>query len=110
MTLTPSTPGVLKIFEAVRNSERIDFDQAMELYENADLYDLAALADSIRRKKHPEGMVTFVSDRNINYSNICVCCCKFCAFYRSPESGEGYVISREELSQKIQETIDLGGT
>jgi cyclic dehypoxanthinyl futalosine synthase len=61
-------------------------------------------------EKHPESSVTYVVDRNINYSNICVCGCRFCAFYRAPGDSEGYVLTREELGQKIEETLSLGGT
>jgi cyclic dehypoxanthinyl futalosine synthase len=59
---------------------------------------------------HPEPVVTYVNDRNINYTNVCISGCRFCAFYRTPDSKDGYVLSRRELANKIQETLDLGGT
>ncbi|SHE77370.1 de-hypoxanthine futalosine cyclase [Desulfacinum infernum DSM 9756] len=90
--------------------ERLTFEEARLLYEQADLHWLGHAADRMRRRKHPEHVVTYVVDRNINYSNICACGCRFCAFYRPPGHPEGYVLSREELAQKIEETLALGGT
>lgn len=98
------------IFSKVLDGKRINFDEALTLYTEADFYDLGHLAHQVRLRKHPEPMVTYVVDRNINYSNICVCCCKFCAFYKEPDQDGGYVLSFEEIGHKIQETIDLGGT
>ncbi|WP_320009111.1 cyclic dehypoxanthinyl futalosine synthase [Maridesulfovibrio sp.] len=108
--LTQSPAEVLEIGARIDAGERIDFDEAVTLMEKADLFDLGSLAHSIRMKKHPEPNVTYVIDRNINYSNICDCGCRFCAFFKAPGKDGGFVISREELAQKIQETIDLGGT
>lgn len=96
------------IIEAIQAGERIGRDEASDLYFNASLHTLQSLAHERRMKLHPTKIVTFVGDRNINYSNTCVCQCRFCAFYRKP--GEGHVISREELTEKINETIRLGGT
>lgn len=90
--------------------QRLDRAAAEILYFKASLHTLARLAHSMRLRLHPEPVVTYVGDRNINYSNVCVCACRFCAFFRSPESGEGYVISREEMARKIDETLRLGGT
>jgi cyclic dehypoxanthinyl futalosine synthase len=67
------------------------------------------LADGIRRRKHPTPVVTYIIDRNVNYTNICVARCNFCAFYRPVGSGEGYVLGFEEIFKKIDETIALGG-
>src|SRR4030095_8128570 len=67
------------------------------------------LADDVRRKKHPEGLVTYIIDRNVNYTNVCVARCKFCAFYRPVGSDEGYTLGFEEIYRKIEETIQLGG-
>jgi len=98
------------IYQKILDGGRINFDEAMALYTDADFYDLGHLAHQVRLAKHPEPNVTYVVDRNINYSNICVCCCKFCAFYKGPDEDGGYVLSYEEIGQKIQETLDLGGT
>lgn len=94
----------------IQEKERIDFPKAVELYRDADFHHLGRLAHGIRLHKHPEPYVSYVADRNINYSNICVCGCRFCAFYRAPGQPGGYVLSREELAQKIEETLSLGGT
>ncbi len=90
--------------------KRISFQEGVDLYNNADILELGRMADDIRKKKHQENIVTFVIDRNINYTNICTCKCKFCAFYKNEGEEGGYVISKEELAQKIQETLDLGGS
>ncbi len=90
--------------------KRISFQEGIELFNNADILELGALADNIRKEKHPDNIVTFVIDRNINYTNICTCKCKFCAFYKNEGEEGGYVISKDELAQKIQETLDLGGS
>ena len=67
------------------------------------------LADSVRQRLHPEGVVTYIIDRNINYTNVCVAQCAFCAFYRDLPSKEGYLLSKEQLAAKIEETLALGG-
>ena len=69
----------------------------------------AAAADAVTRRLHPEPYRTYNIDRNINYTNVCTAVCDFCAFYRKPKHAEGYVLDREVLLQKIQETVDLGG-
>jgi cyclic dehypoxanthinyl futalosine synthase len=81
----------------------------LDLYANAPLLELGAEADRIRRAKHPEGVVTYIVDRNINYTNVCVADCGFCAFYRRPKHGEGYTLSFEQIGEKIEETRALGG-
>jgi cyclic dehypoxanthinyl futalosine synthase len=81
----------------------------LDLYTNAPLLELGAEADRIRREKHPEGVVTYIVDRNINYTNVCVADCGFCAFARRPKHGEGYTLSFEQIGEKIEETKALGG-
>ena len=90
--------------------ERIDQATALELLERADLAVLGYLADQVRRRFHPDNIVTFVIDRNVNYTNVCVAGCKFCAFQRKPSSPEGYVLDTEEILKKVQELVDWGGT
>jgi cyclic dehypoxanthinyl futalosine synthase len=90
--------------------ERLTPEDALILLEAADLLTLGHLAHRARLMRHPEPRVTFVIDRNINYTNICASGCRFCAFYRPAGHEEGYVISRKALREKIRETIDLGGT
>ena len=89
---------------------RISNEQALELYLNMDLLELGRMADLIRRERHAGGAVTFVVDRNINYTNVCVNHCNFCAFFKDEKSPDGYVIDDETLSKKIEETLELGGT
>jgi cyclic dehypoxanthinyl futalosine synthase len=90
--------------------ERITRQQALDLFRSADLLALGEMADAIRKSLHPQGMVTFVVDRNINYTNVCINQCRFCAFYRDAQSPEAYILSEEELFRKIEETIALEGT
>src|SRR5213594_109879 len=72
--------------------------------------DLVGLADRMRARLHPDGVVTYVVDRNINYSNVCTSVCNFCAFYRKPGDSEGYVLSYEEIFRKVEETLEVGGS
>ena len=90
--------------------ERISGEEFLRLAASTDLHHLGFLADSVRRRLHPEPLVTYVIDRNINYTDICISACKFCAFFKGPEDPAGTVLSREELAQKIRETKELGGT
>src|SRR5215475_93264 len=89
--------------------ERLTPDEGLRLLESRDLAALGRAADEVTRRLHPENYRTYNIDRNINYTNVCTAVCDFCAFYRKPKSPEGYVLDRDELYQKIQETIDLGG-
>ena len=81
----------------------------LDFYERAPLIELGAEADRVRREKHPDDVVTFIIDRNINYTNVCVADCGFCAFYRRPKHHQGYTLSFEQIGQKIDETKALGG-
>lgn len=92
------------------SSARLDRAAAQTLYGEASLHTLASLAHGLRLRLHPEPVVTYVGDRNINYSNVCVCGCRFCAFFRAPGDKDAYLISREELAAKVEETLRLGGT
>src|SRR5256886_3137842 len=85
------------------------FRSFLDLYEHASLLELGRLADAVRWKLHPENVVTYIIDRNINYTNVCVADCKFCAFYRRPKHAEGYLLSFEEIGRKIEELKALGG-
>lgn len=91
-------------------NRRISFDEAWDLYRSADFHRLGRMAHSVRMAKHPEPIVSYVVDRNINYSNVCVCGCRFCAFYRPPGHPECFVLGPGELASKIDETLALGGT
>jgi cyclic dehypoxanthinyl futalosine synthase len=97
------------IAERVRAGERVSAAEALALYRDAPTPLLGRLADGIRARKHTEGIVTYIIDRNVNYTNVCVAKCNFCAFYRPVGSSEGYVLGFEELFRKIDETIAVGG-
>src|SRR5437879_2549271 len=88
----------------------ISREQAIEMFNSPDLVGIGMEADAIRRRLHPEGVVSYIIDRNINYTNFCTEYCSFCAFYRPMGHSEGYILPREVIFDKIQETIDLGGT
>src|SRR2546427_1430992 len=102
-------PNITGLSERVRAGERLSGDEALELYRQAPTALLGQLADAIRARKHPEGIVTYIIDRNVNYTNVCVAKCTFCAFYRPVGSPDGYVLGFDELFRKIDETIAVGG-
>src|SRR4029453_4225494 len=93
----------------VADGERISAAEALVLYEHAPTHVLGRLADGIRRRKHPDPTVTYIIDRNVNYTNVCVAKCNFCAFYREVGSSDGYVLGFDEIFRKIDETIEVGG-
>ena len=97
------------ILEKAIAGERLDFDDALTLFKSPNLLPLGHAADAIRQQKHPEGYITYIVDRNINYTNWCYVDCDFCAFYRHRKDPDAYVMERDELGQKIQETLELGG-
>jgi len=97
------------IAERVRSGARIDAADALELYRRAPTPLLGRLADAVRARKHADGIVTYIIDRNVNYTNVCVAKCNFCAFYRPVGSSDGYVLGFDELFRKIDETIAVGG-
>ena len=98
-----------QIAEKVRAGERVSGAEALTLYRHAPTSLLGRLADAVRARKHPENVVTYIIDRNVNYTNVCVAKCTFCAFYRPVGSSEGYVLGFDELFRKIDETIAIGG-
>ena len=98
------------VAEKIRADKRISGAEFLQLAQSNDLHQLGFLADSVRRRLHPEPVVTYVIDRNINYTDICISACKFCAFFKAPDDEGGSILSNEELAQKIEETKSLGGT
>jgi cyclic dehypoxanthinyl futalosine synthase len=98
-----------ELCKKVAAGERLSGDEALELYTLAPTATLGRLADAVRRRKHPEGVVSYIIDRNVNYTNVCVARCRFCAFYRPVGSAEGYTLGFDEIFKKIDETISLGG-
>jgi cyclic dehypoxanthinyl futalosine synthase len=102
-------PSITALAEKVHAGERLSGNEALELYRRAPTALLGRLADAVRARKHPDGIVTYIIDRNVNYTNVCVAKCTFCAFYRPVGSPEGYVLGFDELFRKIDETIAVGG-
>ena len=105
MTITESY-----IEEKIRKGIRLTSEEGLFLFEKIDLPTLGAWAQQSRDRKHPDRIVIFIIDRNINYTNICINGCRFCAFYRSLEDPDAYLLSHEEIFEKIEETLDMGGT
>src|SRR5262245_45101525 len=105
-----STPEIDAILESVSSGARLRAPEALLLLRRAPLLDLGMAADRVRRRLHPEPIVTYIVDRNINYTNVCVVRCSFCAFYRDPGHPEGYLQPKESLFSKIEATPSLGRT
>lgn len=99
-----------KIIEKAETDRRISPAESLELFHQADLMTLGDLANKKCRRLHTKPFITYVVDRNINYTNVCMSGCLFCAFYCTADHDNAYVISENDLSLKIRETIDLGGT
>jgi cyclic dehypoxanthinyl futalosine synthase len=99
-----------RLLKKISGGHRLTRDEGLELFRRADLLALGRAADDVRRRLHPEGVVSFVVDRNINYTNVCVNQCKFCAFYRKEDDPEAYLLPDKEIYNKIRETLSLGGT
>jgi len=105
----PQARELSRIAGKVEAGERIDADEALALHDRADLALLMRLADGVRARKHPDRRVTYIVDRNVNPTNVCITDCGFCAFYRRPGHDEAYVLPREEIVRKVAETAGLGG-
>lgn len=98
-----------RILMKALSGERLTLEDGIALYESNDLIKLGAAAKQVMQRLHPDNIVTFVVNRNINYTNVCDTYCRFCAFYRPEGHPEAYVLPDEVIFQKIQETIDIGG-
>ena len=113
MNVSASPKGRLDIEVALDKAfdgGRLTFDEGLLLLQEAPFLELGQAADAVRARRHPDGVATYIVDRNINYTNVCVASCTFCAFYRKPGDPEGYVLPMEDLLAKIRETVYLGGT
>ena len=97
------------VLSRAADGERLSATDGERLLREGTLFELGLAADAVRRRKHPDGVVTYIVDRNVNYTNVCTTSCRFCAFYRPVGHPEGYVLSREVLGQKLQEVVDAGG-
>ncbi len=102
--------NIQSILKRVTDGERMTAEECTTLLESNDFVHIGLAADEIRMKKNPSDVVTYIIDRNINYTNVCNVVCTFCAFYRRPGKPETYVHSTEEICKRIDETIELGGT
>ncbi len=101
--------NIHEIIRKVEGGGRVNADEGHALYLHAPTHVLGRLADGIRLRKHPDRTVTYIIDRNVNYTNVCVAKCNFCAFYRDVGSSDGYVLGFHEIFKKIDETIEVGG-
>ncbi|HYY56496.1 MAG TPA: cyclic dehypoxanthinyl futalosine synthase [Pyrinomonadaceae bacterium] len=104
------TNDIQTILDRTLSGERLSAEDCTRLLESDDFVRIGLAADEIRRRLHPEGIVTYIIDRNINYTNVCNVVCTFCAFYRRPGAPDTYVQTIDEICERIDETIALGGT
>ncbi len=102
--------NIKAILERALAGDRLSVDDCTRLLESHDIAAIGAAADEIRERRHPDNVVTYIIDRNINYTNVCNVVCTFCAFYRRPGAPDTYVRTLDEICTKIDETIALGGT
>src|SRR5438876_7709640 len=102
--------SIKTILESAADGARVSSEEAARLFETADLLDLATCADRIRHRLHPDNVISYIIDRNINYTNVCKEFCSFCAFYRVKGDAEAYVLPDHVIYKKIEETLALGGT
>ncbi|MEQ8846862.1 cyclic dehypoxanthinyl futalosine synthase [Botrimarina sp.] len=104
-----ATIAVDELLAKAAAGDRLSPEEGVRLLREAPLASLGRAADEATRRRHPGPVRTYNIDRNINYTNVCTAVCDFCAFYRGPKSDEGYVLSIDELLEKVRETVDLGG-
>lgn len=109
-TTAVTTMPLTDLLDRLARREHLAHDEWKRVITEAETEDLRRLADDLRRELHPDGVVTYVVDRNINYSNVCFSVCNFCAFYRKPGHPEGYVLSYEEIYEKVEEMLEVGGS
>ena len=102
-------PSLDTVLSRAADGERLSAADGERLLREGSFFELGLAADAVRRRKHPQGVVTYIVDRNVNYTNVCTTSCRFCAFYRPVGHPEGYVLSREQLAPKLQEVVDAGG-
>jgi cyclic dehypoxanthinyl futalosine synthase len=99
-----------RLLDRAAHGGRINPDEALQLYTAAPLHDLGQAADAVRRTRYPDDIATYIIDRNINYTNVCVTACKFCAFYRAPNHAEGWTHDDAEILRRCGEAVELGAT
>jgi cyclic dehypoxanthinyl futalosine synthase len=98
------------LLDRAADGGRISPAEALRLYTEAPLHALGQAADVVRRRRFPDNIATYIIDRNINYTNVCVTACKFCAFYRAPKHDEGWTHSLDEILRRCGEAVELGAT
>lgn len=108
--ISTSSPQLTGALNRVKQREQLEPDEWMEVIRETPAETLTGLADSLRAELHPDRVVTYVVDRNINYTNVCFSVCNFCAFYRKPGHPDGYVLNYEEIFEKVEEMIEIGGS
>ena len=101
---------IAEILQRGADGGRISTEEALLLYTEAPFHELGEAADAVRRRRYPDGIVTYLIDRNINYTNVCVVACRFCAFYRAPKHKEGWSHDMDEILRRCAEAVDLGAT
>ena len=109
MIVSAPDSSIQSILDKAVAGDRLSRDEGLQLLKSHDLAAIGAAADKVSRRMHPEPYRTYNVDRNINYTNVCTAVCNFCAFYRGPKSDEGYVLPRDVLLKKVEETVALGG-
>src|SRR5437764_12634401 len=102
--------NVQTILESAAEGARITSDEAVRLFEEADLLDLASCADRVRQRLPPDNVISYIIDRNINYTNVCKAFCTFCAFYRVKGDSEAYVVPDHVIYKKLEGTHAVGET
>ncbi|GAB2471262.1 radical SAM protein [Jatrophihabitans fulvus] len=104
------TSEITRLLDHAADGGRITPEQALLLYTDAPLHALGQAADTVRRRRFPDNIATYIIDRNINYTNVCLTACKFCAFYRAPKHAEGWTHPLEEILRRCGEAVELGAT
>jgi cyclic dehypoxanthinyl futalosine synthase len=104
------TRAIADLLQHAAEGGRITPEEALLLYTDAPLHPLGQAADAVRRRRYPDNVATYIIDRNINYTNVCVTACKFCAFYRAPGHAEGWTHGIEEILRRCGEAVELGAT
>src|SRR5947209_13027674 len=102
--------GLAELLQHAADGGRIEPDEALLLYTDAPLHALGEAADAVRARRYPDNIATYIIDRNINYTNVCVTACKFCAFYRAPGHEQGWVRDTEDILRRCAEAVELGAT
>jgi cyclic dehypoxanthinyl futalosine synthase len=105
--MTATTDSVL---DKAIEGRRLEEHEIQTLFDDGGLLELGQAADAVRRQKNPADIVTYIIDRNINYTNVCVYRCRFCAFYRTVRDADAYVLPFDEIAAKVSETVACGGT